>query len=74
MGIWKKNEKNSLLHINLLTEHEVTRLIGLVDSIASHLKIENKSSDLKDLKKDTSPEKVFNVIEKETVEKKPIKG
>jgi uncharacterized membrane protein len=64
------------LQISLLTEHEVTRLMNLVDSIATHLKVTGKDQDLKDLKKDTSPEKVLNVIEAEMdkIEKKDPKN
>ena len=64
------------LQINLLTEHEVTRLISLVDSIANHLRVTAKDNDIGDLKKDTSPEKVLNVIEKEmdNLEKKSPKN
>ena len=63
------------LQINLLTEHEVTRLITLVDTIANHLKVTTKDQDLGDLKKETSPEQVLNVIEKEMdkLEKRPSK-
>ena len=63
------------LEINLLTEHEVTRLITLVASLANHLKVTTKDQDFGDLKKETSPEQVLNVIENEMdkLEKKPSK-
>lgn len=52
------------LQINLLTEHEVTRLIELVDSIARHLKISKEiTPDVEQLKKDVAPEAVLQKIE-----------
>jgi uncharacterized membrane protein len=53
------------LHISLLAEHEVTRLITLVTTIAEHMGIEpavNKP-ELAELEKDVDPEKVLEKIE-----------
>jgi uncharacterized membrane protein len=53
------------LHISLLAEHEVTRLITLVSSIAERMGIEpavNKP-ELAELEKDVDPEKVLERIE-----------
>jgi len=55
------------IQMSLLTEHEVTRLIRLVDSIAVHLKVQGKDHDIGDLKKETSPEKVLEAIENEMI-------
>jgi uncharacterized membrane protein len=52
------------LQINLLAEHEVTRLIKLVDAIADHLQIpEGNDPELDELKKDVAPEAVLEEIE-----------
>ncbi|WP_437594914.1 DUF1003 domain-containing protein [Sorangium sp. So ce1000] len=53
------------LQINLLAEHEVTRLICLVDDIARHLGITNgQDATLDELKKDVRPEEVIAEIER----------
>src|ERR671912_186758 len=53
------------LHISLLAEHEVTRLISLVSAIAERIGIEPASDhpELAELKKDVDPEKVLEKIE-----------
>ncbi|WP_437672463.1 DUF1003 domain-containing protein [Sorangium sp. So ce131] len=53
------------LQVNLLAEHEVTRLIELVDGISRHLGV-NRPSDphLEELKKDVRPEEVLDEIER----------
>jgi uncharacterized membrane protein len=52
------------LQINLLTEHEVTRLIELVDLMTRHFGIgEEKKPDVEQLKKDVAPEVVLQEIE-----------
>jgi uncharacterized membrane protein len=54
------------LHISLLAEHEVTRLITLVSAIAERMGIEpaiNKP-ELAELEKDVDPEKVLEKIER----------
>lgn len=53
------------VQINLLTEHEVTQIMSMVEKIYSHLNIKEKNQDLTELKKETSPEKVLQVIEQE---------
>ena len=53
------------LQINLLAEHEVTRLIQLVDAMATHLGMPRPPPrDLSELKQDVAPEKVLREIEK----------
>ncbi|WP_437951258.1 DUF1003 domain-containing protein [Sorangium sp. So ce296] len=53
------------LQINLLAEHEVTRLIELVDGISRHLKVTRTSDPhLEELKKDVHPEVVLEEIER----------
>ena len=52
------------LQINLLTEHEVTRLISLVSAIAEKLDIdESKDPALGELKRDVAPEVVLDTLE-----------
>jgi uncharacterized membrane protein len=53
------------LHISLLAEHEVTRLISLVSAIAERMGIEAASDhpELAELEKDVDPEKVLEKIE-----------
>jgi uncharacterized membrane protein len=62
------------LQINLLTEHEVTRLIDLADAIARHLAVKpEETPDVEQLKKDVAPEAVLQEIEEaqKTGETKP---
>jgi uncharacterized membrane protein len=51
--------------INLLTEHEVTQIMNMVEKIHRHLNVSGENQDLSDLKAETSPEKVLQVIEQE---------
>ena len=53
------------LHISLLAEHEVTRLITLVSSIAQRMGIEPAvdQPELTELEKDVDPEKVLEKIQ-----------
>ena len=53
------------LQISLLTEHEVTKLIGLVGAIAEHLQLaQAQSPELGVLKEDVIPEQVLETIER----------
>jgi len=53
------------LHISLLAEHEVTRLITLVTAVAERMGIETAANnpELAELEKDVDPEKVLEKIE-----------
>lgn len=52
------------LQISLLSEHEITRLITLVDDMARQLNIKSSARDgLEELKRDVSPSKVIHEIE-----------
>ncbi len=54
------------LQINLLAEHEVTKLITMVSAIADHLNIDtNVDSEVEELKQDVAPEAVLDEIEEE---------
>lgn len=49
------------LHISLLAEHEVTRLLSLVTAIADRIGIEEaRNPELKELAKDVAPEQVLD--------------
>ena len=56
---------NLHLHIGLLTEHETTRILQMLDAIQDKLGIENDSdSELADLEMETKPEDVLAEIER----------
>lgn len=62
------------LHISLLAEHEVTRLITLVTAIAEQLQIpEARDPELPELERDVAPEEVLEQMEEleEKVEEEP---
>jgi uncharacterized membrane protein len=53
------------LHIGLLSEHEITRVIKMLDAIQSKLGIENDGDpELAELEKDVSPKDVLREIER----------
>ena len=55
------------LQINLLTEHELTRLTALVDAIARKLGVDAVDRDeLEEIKQDVSPEAVLDGLDKAT--------
>jgi len=60
------------LQINLLSEHEVTRVLALLDAIADHIgvKIEEKH-EIEDLKKEVGPKQVLEGIELHEKQAKP---
>ena len=52
------------LQVSLLSEHEVTQLIGMVEAIASHLNVEEaQMPEVKELKRDVRPEVVLETID-----------
>lgn len=52
------------LQINLLAEHEITRLVILMDAIADHLGVEvGRNPALNELKKDVAPKQVLDEIQ-----------
>ena len=54
------------LQINLLAEHELTRLIALVDAMAKKMGVEAvDGAELAEIKQDVSPEAVLDGIEAE---------
>lgn len=54
------------LHVSLLAEHEITRLVTLVAAIAARLGVEGADApELAELGMDVAPEKVLDRIEAE---------
>jgi uncharacterized membrane protein len=51
------------LQISLLAEHEVTRLLSMVEAIGNHMGVRFESEGLEELKKDVAPEHVLDEIE-----------
>ena len=52
------------LQINLLTEHELTRLVGMVEALTAHFDIQPISRpEIEEIKKDVAPEAVLDAIE-----------
>jgi len=51
------------LHINLLTEHELTKLSDVVMAIAAHLNVKvNDASAIEEVKRDVAPEAVLDEL------------
>lgn len=51
------------LHVNLLAEHELSRLAALVERIADHVGVE-APADLKEIARDVEPEQVLDTLAK----------
>ena len=57
------------LQINLLAEHEITRLIQLTSAIANHLGLpEGRNRELSELERDVAPETVLDTLERKEAE------
>ena len=57
------------LHISLLAEHEITKILQLVSQLAERAGIkEGNSPELAELKQDVAPEKVLDKIEEQSSE------
>ena len=54
------------LHINLLAEHELSKLADLVASIAHKLDVQPIPQDLNEILRDVEPEQVLDALERET--------
>lgn len=52
------------LHINLLTEHELSKLADLVARIAERIGVDAHSPDLDEIRENVSPEVVLDALEK----------
>jgi uncharacterized membrane protein len=52
------------LHISLLTEHELTKLVGLVTTLAERAGVQtNADPEVQEIKKDVAPEAVLDELE-----------
>lgn len=54
------------LQIDLLAEHEITKLIELTEAIARKLEVDIAPSELAELKQDVAPEAVLSELERES--------
>jgi uncharacterized membrane protein len=53
------------LHISLLTEHEVTKLVAMVSAVTAHLGVETEADhEVGELKQDVAPDAVLDEIER----------
>lgn len=52
------------LQINLLAEHEITRLVTMIEAISRKLEVEAPVPDVDEIKRDVAPEVVVHQIEK----------
>lgn len=60
------------LHVSLLAEHEITKLVDLVSAIAEHHGLHQaRNPELGELKKHIAPEKVLDIIEKKETQEQP---
>jgi uncharacterized membrane protein len=60
------------LHVSLLAEHEITRIVTLVKQIAEKLEIEeSRNPELNELEKDVKPENVLDALEEHQRRIKP---
>lgn len=61
----RANRRDELdLHINLLTEHEVTRLLALTRRIAHHLEVPLEAAEeLEELERDVAPERILDTLD-----------
>ena len=53
------------LHINLLTEHELTKVAGLVARIADRLGLAEEDPEFHEIRRDVAPERVLDAIDEE---------
>jgi uncharacterized membrane protein len=57
------------LHISLLAEHEITKILQLVSQLTERVGIrDGNSSEMAELKRDVAPEKVLDKIEERSLQ------
>jgi uncharacterized membrane protein len=56
------------VQINLLAEHEITRLVTMMEAISRKLEIDVSVPDLDELKQDVAPETLVHYIEEKEAE------
>lgn len=54
------------LQISLLSEHETTRVIQIVEAIARKVGVEERWAELEELKRDVAPEEVLRAIDEQS--------
>lgn len=60
----EENRRDELdLHINLLAEHEVTRVVEMLEMVCRKLDIEPRVDDLAEIERDVAPETVMRQID-----------
>ncbi len=52
------------LHISLLTEHELTKLVGLVDRMAERLEVSVDRGELSEIERDVEAVEVLEAIDR----------
>ena len=52
------------LHINLLAEHELTRLAALVDRVAEHLGVAIEDPEFREIERDVEPSEVLDALDR----------
>ena len=64
MNVASERRADLDLHISLLAEHEITKILQLMSQLAEQVGIrEAKSREVAELKRDVAPEKVLERIE-----------
>ena len=53
------------LHINLLTEHELSKLADLIARIATKLDLDTSSAELDEIRQDVQPEQVLDALRRQ---------
>lgn len=53
------------LHVNLLAEYEVTKILKILDALAKHQHVPIHDSEVKDLERTVRPEELLQELEKE---------
>ena len=56
------------LHINLLAEHELSKLADLVAQMAEKMGVEPRAADLDEIREDVQPERVLDALERKAAE------
>lgn len=72
MSVMAERRAELDLQISLLAEHEITKLLNLVDEIASRLQTESaRSPEVEGLQQDIQPQDILREMEKRESEKNP---
>jgi uncharacterized membrane protein len=70
MGVVADKRADLDVQIDLLAEHEITRILSLVDAMAKRMGIEDgQDAEIKDLERDVKPEEVIREMEERAQER-----